>query len=78
MMHGCACKQYIFWSYNICFDATRFDGDPFTCQCKKEDKKAKGFEIWNFNGSFSNDTMAVKGLITTLGNFIDLRLQLSN
>ena len=22
-----------------------FDGDPFTCQCEKEDKKAEGFQI---------------------------------
>ena len=28
----------------------------------KSDKKALGFEIWNFYGSFSNDIMAVKGL----------------
>ena len=28
------------FSVNMCFD-----GDPFTCQCEKEDKKAEGFQI---------------------------------
>ena len=40
----------------------RFDGDPFTCQWEKEDKKADEFQISHFYGSFSNDIMAVKGL----------------
>ena len=25
------------------FNAVRFDEDPFTCRCEKEDKKAEGF-----------------------------------
>ena len=55
MMHGRACKQYIFRSYNInIFSATRFDGDPFRCQCEKEDKKEeeklKGFKFLTFMG----------------------------
>ena len=44
------------------FKAMRFDGDPFTCQCEKEDKKASGLQISHFYGSFSNDIMEVKGL----------------
>ena len=39
-----------------------FDGDPLTCQCEKQNKKVEGFQISHFYGSFSNDTMAVKGL----------------
>ena len=27
------------------FNALRFHDYPFTCQCKKENKKAEGFEI---------------------------------
>jgi len=44
----------------------RFDEIPFTCLCEKEDKKALGFQISHFYGSFSNDIMAVKGLIARL------------
>jgi len=40
---------------------------------EKKTKRRKGLKFGT-----SNDTMAVKGLITTLDNFIDLRLQLSN
>ena len=40
----------------------RFDEIPFTSQCEKEDRKAEGFQISHFYGSFSNDIMAVKGL----------------
>ena len=61
-MRGSACKQYIFRSYNICINAMRFDENPFTFQCEKEDKKAYGSQISHFYGSFSNDIMAVKGL----------------
>ena len=32
----------------------------FTCRCEKEDKKAEGFQIWNFYWSFSSAIMAVK------------------
>ena len=39
-----------------------FHGDPFICQCKKEDKKAQGFQISHCLLSFSSDLMAVKGL----------------
>ena len=65
-MHGRACKQSIFRSYNTSiFSAMRLDEDPFTCQRKKkEDKNADGFQISHFYGSFSNDIMAVKGLDT--------------
>ena len=47
------------------FNSMHFDGDPFTCQCEKEDKKAYGFQILHCHGSFSSDTMAVKGLMYT-------------
>ena len=63
MMHGRACKQYIFRSYNTSIFNSAFDEDPFTCQCEKEDKKAEGFEILHFYGSFSNGSMAVKELM---------------
>ena len=40
-MYGYAYKQYIFKSYNTStFNAVRFDENPFTCHCEKEDKKA--------------------------------------
>ena len=45
------------------FNAMCFDENPTTCQQEKEDKKAEGFKISHFYGSFSNDIMAVKGLI---------------
>ena len=44
----------------------RFDENPFTYQCKKEEKKAEGFQILHFYGLFLNDIMAVKGLIWLL------------
>ena len=40
----------------------RFDESHFTCQCEKEDKKAKRFRILHFSRSFSSDITAVKGL----------------
>ena len=43
----------------------RSDENLFTCLCEKEDKKAQGFQIWQFYWSFSNDIMAVKGLRQT-------------
>ena len=62
-MQGRTCKQYIFRSYNtFTFSATRFDENPFTCQCEKEDKKAEGFQISLSYWSFTNDVTAVKGL----------------
>ena len=44
------------------FNAVHFDENLFTCQCKKEGKKAEGFQIWHFHCSFSSDIMAVTGL----------------
>ena len=44
------------------FSAKSFDGDPFICQCEKEDKKAQGFPILPLCGSFSSEFVAVKGL----------------
>jgi len=46
------------------FNTVCFDGDLFTCQCEKEDKKAKGSKISHCYGLFSNDIMAAKGLRT--------------
>ena len=40
-MHGRACKQYTFRSYNAStFNAMRFDDNPLTRQCQKDNKKA--------------------------------------
>ena len=44
------------------FNAMDFGDNPLTCQCEKEVKKAEGFLILHFYGSFSSDIMAVKGL----------------
>ena len=63
-MRGCVCKQYIFQSCNTCsFNAMHFDESPFACQCKIQDKYAKGFHILHFYCSFSSDIMPVKGLM---------------
>ena len=63
MMRGRASKQYIFRSYKTyTFNAMRFDENPFTCQCKRENKKDSGFQISHFYGSFSSEVRAVKGL----------------
>ena len=45
------------------FNAIPFDRSPFTRQCEKEDRKTKGFQILHFDWSFSDDTVAVNGLI---------------
>jgi len=47
-MHGHACKQYIFWSYNTStFSAVRFDKASFTCQCETEDKRVSNLaRLW--------------------------------
>ena len=48
-VHGRACKQHVFWLYiTSTFNAIRFDENPFTCQCEKENKKAKRFRISRF------------------------------
>ena len=52
-MHGRACKQYIFRSYNTStFSAVPFDESPFTWQCQKETKMLKSFKFRNFIGCF--------------------------
>ena len=54
---------YIFRSYNTStFNAMRLDKNTLKCQYIKEDKKAERFQISHFYWSFSNDSMAVKGL----------------
>ena len=66
MMHGLACKQYIFSSpVTSIFNAMSFDVNPSTCRCEKEDKKAYWFQISHFYGSLSNDIMVMKGLKLT-------------
>ena len=62
-MHGRACKQYIFRSYNTStFNAMRFDENRLTRQCENEDRNSSGFQISHFYWSFSSDIIAVKGL----------------
>ena len=41
----------------------RFDENPFTCQCEKEDKKTDGFQILHFYWLVLSDIMVVKGLL---------------
>ena len=68
-MHGCAWKQYIFRSFNTStFNAVTFDENPFTRQCEKEDKNAKGFQILQFYWLFLSNIMAVKGLVFDILN----------
>ena len=68
-MHGRACKQFIFRSYDTSiFNAMSFDENPFTCKCKKEDKNAEGFQISQFYWSFLNGIMAAKWSVLSLAN----------
>ena len=60
-MHGRACKQYTLRSYNVCFQRYALWWRSFPCRCEKLNKKAEGFQISHFYGSFSNDTMVLKG-----------------
>ena len=65
MMHGRTCKQYIFRSSNIYFQFYAFWWRSFHMQVRKTKiKRLYGFQISHFYGSFSDDTMAVKGLRT--------------
>ena len=43
-----------------------FYENPFTCECGKENKKLKGFQISHIYWSFSSGIMAVKGLMLLL------------
>ena len=45
----------------------RFDENPFTRWCQKENN-AYGFQIWHFYWSFSSDIIAVKGLTKRKNN----------
>jgi len=50
-MDGCACKQYIFRSYNTStFNAVSLDENPLTSECEKENKK--DLKFCTFNGRF--------------------------
>ena len=52
-MRGCACKEYIFQSYNAStFSAKRFDKNPFTCQRERKITRLKGFKFCTFIGHF--------------------------
>ena len=56
------------------FSAIPFDKSHFTCQCEKEDRKAKGFQILRFDWSFSSDIIAVKGLTHISRDFFNTKL----
>ena len=59
-------QTYIFRSSGTStFIAMRFDKNPLTHHCEKEDKMVEGFQISHFYWLFSSDIMAVKGLIVT-------------
>ena len=69
-MQGRVCTQYIFWSCNIYFKCYAFSCEnPFTCKSKKEDKKALGFKILHFYGSFSNE-LTVHGIDTLTSTIV--------
>ena len=61
-MHGRACNQYIFRSYNIYFQCYVLWWKSFHMTVRKKDKNAEGFQISHFYWLFSSDTMAVKGV----------------
>jgi len=51
-------EQYILWSYNTSiFNAVHFDENLVHMLVRKS--KEKGFQIWHFYWSFSNEIMAV-------------------
>ena len=63
-MHGRACRQYIFRSYNTSiFKATPFDEILSRADVKKRTEWLTGFKVCIFHWPFSRDIMAVKGLI---------------
>ena len=57
-MHGRACKQYIFQSYNTAtVNALRCDESPSEKEkkkkkCEKEEKRLKGVKFHTFSGRF--------------------------
>ena len=49
-MHGRACKQYTFRSYNTsALNAMCFDETPLTCQFETENKKVKRFRFYSIS-----------------------------
>ena len=68
-VHAHACKWYIFWSYSkSTFNTACFDKKSFHMLLQKRQKKKKRPNVLNFCtfiGPFSNDIMAVKGLMLT-------------
>ena len=54
--------KHIVIVVTVIVNAMRFNEAPLTCQCKNENKKAKGFQISRFYWPFLSDIMAVKGL----------------
>ena len=63
MMHGRACKQYIFWSKKtFVLNAMSFNGDPFICQRKKKKAKSlKGLKFRTFTGRFQMTSWQRRG-----------------
>ena len=59
-MHGQTADSIFSGPVTSAFSAARFDENPFTCQCEKEDKKV--FIFSHFYWSFLSDVMAVKEL----------------
>ena len=63
-MHGHACTQYSFQSFNIYFQCCVFwwkSSLMSVLKKREEEKKAEGFQILHLYLSFSSDTMVVKG-----------------
>ena len=46
-LHERACKQYIFWSYNICFQCFAYSRLSFHMPVQKRKQKG-GLRVWNF------------------------------
>ena len=61
-MYGRAASSIFSIIHHSAFNAMRFDENPFTRQCEKENKKAEGFQISHFYWPFSSDIMPAKGL----------------
>ena len=61
-MHERDCKQYIFTSYNICFQRYEICWRSFHILVRKRQKGSR-FLNFHFYGPFSIDFMAVKGLM---------------
>ena len=64
-------KQYIFWSYSNLFSTLCILMEILShASAKMKAKRLTGFKFRRFYESFSNDIMAVKGLIGLKGKFL--------